>query len=61
MVLPGGRSRSESDPGIWDDPNLAAQPLLLSLEAQGEPGTSMEGCGSFRVFYTSLSSQSDLS
>lgn len=37
MVLPGGRSRSESDPGIWDDPNLAAETLLLSLEAQGEP------------------------
>lgn len=60
MVLWGwewGRSRTESDPGIWDDPNLAAQPLLLGLEAQLESGTSTEGCGSFRVFYASPSSQ----
>ena len=56
----GGGSRSESDPGIQDNPNLAAQPLLLGLEAQGDPGISTEGYGSFHVFYTTLSSQSEL-
>ena len=35
-------SRSESDPGIQDHPNLAAQPLFYYLEAQGEPGSSMQ-------------------
>lgn len=41
MVLKaGGRgvSRSESDLRIQDDPNLAAQPLLLGLEAQCDLG-----------------------